>query len=227
MKTPFLTLLLLIAACGLRAAPIVVGLAGDSTVCDYPATVDQAGWGQYLGDHFDSGVVVANLAKGGRSTKTFLNEGLWKSLLARHPDVILIQFGHNDSHSPDHPEHTDPSGEYATILRQFVDQARAQGALPILVTPVQRRTKEDSLLPYVAAMKAVAREKQVGVIDLHQTSGELYARLGPQGTAALEKAGQDHTHFNRAGAAQITDLVVPDLLAQVPALKAHLKPKTP
>jgi len=77
---------------------LVVAIAGDSTVASYPADSKQQGWGRYLQDEFSSDVKVVNLAKGGRSAKTFLQEGLWDKLIEARPNIVLIQFGHNDSH---------------------------------------------------------------------------------------------------------------------------------
>jgi lysophospholipase L1-like esterase len=204
------------------AAPLVLGIAGDSTASHYPPASVQRGWGEFMQRYFDDTVVVANLAQSGRSTKTFLKEGWWDKLIKRKPDIVLIQFGHNDSHSPDHPEHTDPEGEYKTILIRFVQEARAAGADPVLVTPVQRRTATDSLIPYAQATIEVATAYQVKLIDLHALSGELYARLGKEGTAALEKPG-DRTHFNAYGAGQIADVVLRALLLVEPQLRSHLK----
>ena len=199
---------------------VVISIAGDSTVATNPDDSPQRGWGQYVQGYFDSGVAVHNFAKNGRSTKTFLSEGLWAELLASKPDLVLIQFGHNDSHSPTHPEHTDAGGDYKTYLARFVTEARAIGAEPILVTPVQRRGKEDSLLTYAQAMKEVARDLHVKLIDLHASSGALYASLGPEGVAPLERTG-DHTHFSELGARKIAALVIPPLIELAPALKSH------
>ena len=215
-----LVVLLAVRPFSRAAEPIVIGIAGDSTVADYAPGSPQRGWGQFLAGHFDSGVTVINLAKNGHSTKTFLSEGLWPELIAKKPDLILIQFGHNDSHTPDHPEHTDPQGDYKTLLTRFVAEARAAGATPILVTPVQRRTEVDSLLPYATAMAEVARDQKVTLIDLHALSGDLYRRLGPEKTEALAMP-KDKTHFSAAGARQICELVAPALIQAVPALQAH------
>ncbi len=214
-----------------RAGPqrlILIALAGDSTVATYPEEIAQKGWGQYLQGGFSDRVVVANFAAGGRSTKTFIAEGRWAKLLLSRPDFILIQFGHNDSHAPDHPEHTDPEGLYRTLLLRMVDEARAIGATPILVTPVQRRTAKDSLAVYADAMRRVARERQVPLVDLHRLSGELYARLGPVGTAALARSSDDSTHFNAQGARIVAGLVRGGVADAVPALRAFSSsPGTP
>ena len=83
--------------------PLRLAIIGDSTVCEYPPDNACRGWGHYIQDYFKDTVRVINLACSGRSTKTFINEGLWTKTLEEKPDFLLIQFGHNDSHSPDRP----------------------------------------------------------------------------------------------------------------------------
>jgi len=215
--------LLLLGITTTAQQPLRLVICGDSTVADYPETTHQRGWGQYIQGYFKDSVRVFNLAKNGRSTKTFLKEGLWAKALALKPDIILIQFGHNDSHDPKLPEATNAATDYPNYLRQFIDEARAAGATPILITPVQRRTKVDSLLPYVEAMKKVAAEKRVPLLDLHASSGRLYSELGEAETAKLEAAGSDHTHFNEAGAIAIAALVMKELPVLDPRLKPDLR----
>jgi lysophospholipase L1-like esterase len=214
---------LLFAPAGLAQAPLRVAICGDSTVAEYPDTTPQRGWGQYIQGHVKDSVRVFNLAKGGRSTKTFLNEGLWARALALKPDIILIQFGHNDSHDPKMPEATNAATDYPDYLRQFIEEARAAGAVPILITPVQRRTKVDTLIPYAEAMRKVAAEERAPLIDLHAASGHLCRELGEAETAKLEANGTDRTHFNEAGARAIAALVMKELPDLDPRLKKELK----
>jgi len=213
------------------AEPLRVVLAGDSTVCNYPATHPDRGWGQFIEERFKEGSVkVINLAAPGRSTKTFIKEGRWKQALADKPDFVLIQFGHNDSHSPDKPEATDAATEYKDNLGRYIDESRAIGATPILVTPMVRRTFEangkltDDLQRYADAMKGVANEKKVTVIDLHASSKELVEKLGPLESAKLANKKGDPTHFNEKGARAMAELVMKELGAAEPRLKANLKP---
>jgi len=211
------------AGSNVAPTPLRLAIAGDSTVAEYPATVPQRGWGQYIQDYFSGSVRVFNLAQGGRSTKTFLHGGLWGKLLALKPDIVLIQFGHNDSHDPKLPEATDAATDYSDYLRQFVDDVRGAGAIPILITPVQRRTKVDTLLPYAAAMRKVAAEKQAALIDLYVSSGKLYRDLGEAGAAELAANSTDATHFNEKGARAIAALVMKELLDLDPRLRNNLR----
>jgi len=209
-------------------APSIV-IIGDSTVCNWPLNdnLHREGWGMHIQEYFKSDLKVSNLAVSGRSTKTFISEGRWAKALQADPGVVLIQFGHNDSHAPTNPEATNAATDFRDYLRKYIDEARAQGAIPVLITPMCRRTPTDNLQPYADAMKAVAAEKKVALIDLHAASAKLYAQLGPEGVKALEAnlAGGDYdtTHFNAAGAKAMAKLVMDELPEDVPQLKAYLK----
>jgi len=210
-------------------AAIPVVIIGDSTVCEYAESRPDRGWGHFIAEHFRTGTItVTNLAKAGRSTKTFIKEGLWEKALATKPAYVLIQFGHNDSHAPDKPESTDAATTYRDFLRRYIDESRAISATPILVTPVARRTfsadgtLEDTLQPYADAMKEVAKEKSVPVIDLHASSKQLVAQLGPEKSAAMANKEGDKTHFNEQGARAMADLVMKELPTAAPSLKELL-----
>jgi lysophospholipase L1-like esterase len=227
-----LSLVAIFAAVAKSSGPskLTIGIIGDSTVCDYPAEHACRGWGQFIGEHFKDGVRVVNLAASGRSTKTFIAEGRWKRTLAEKPDVVLIQFGHNDSHAKERPEATDAATDYRHFLRRYVDESRAASAIPIFVTPMYRRTFDadgkltDILQPYADAMKAVAAEKKVALIDLHTSSGELFRRLGKEHCPELANAPTDFTHFNENGARAMAKLVMKDLPAAAPQLAEWLRP---
>jgi lysophospholipase L1-like esterase len=221
-------------ACGAEhsathVGPLRVIVIGDSTVCDFPAKNPCRGWGQYLQEHFKDSVKIINLAVSGRSTKTFIQEGRWKQALGRNPDYVLIQFGHNDSHGPDRPESTDAATVYKDYLCRYVDDCRAIGAKPILITPMHRRTfdgqgrLEDNLRPYATAMKEVAAEKKVALIDLHAMSGELFLSLGDVGSMTLASTAGDHTHFNEKGARAMAGLVLQMLPKVMPDLAKEMR----
>ncbi len=141
------------------------------------------------------------------------------------PQYVLIQFGHNDSHDPAKPEATDASTTYKEYLRRYVDESRAAGAKPVLITPMCRRTftadgkLTDALLPYANAMKEVALEKKVPLVDLHATSAQLFKKLGQSGSDALANAPGDNTHFNEKGARAMATLVMEQLPLVEPPLK--------
>lgn len=204
-------------------------IIGDSTVCDWPENDVRRGWGQFIQDYFTKSMVVFNKARSGRSTKTFISEGLWKEVLAMKPDYILIQFGHNDSHDPQNPESTNAQTDYQEYLRQYIDEARQIGAIPVLVTPMYRRKFDsagriqDNLLPYAEAMKKVAEEKNVPLVDLNSASEKLYLELGPKGVLDLANSPNDPTHFNQKGAKIMAELVMKQLPQVEGSLKKYLK----
>ena len=214
-----------VAGAGLRIA-----IVGDSTVCDYPAASPCRGWGQFVQERFQSSVAVTNLACSGRSTKTFRKEGRWRNTLAAKPDFVLIQFGHNDSHGAGRPEATDAAGDFREYLRQYVDEARAAGATPILVTPMCRRNfgadgkLQDILAPYAEAMKAVAAEKKAPVIDLYAASVRLTESMGPARAPEFASTDKDRTHFNEKGARAMAEIVLKELPRAEPRLGARMRP---
>src|ERR1700729_2045488 len=114
-------------------AAVKIVLVGDSTVND------QGGWGTGFRSSLSPEVQVANLALNGRSSKSFRDEGAWAPALAAKPDYILIQFGHNDSPGKGLERETDPQTTYRANLARYVDEARAAGAKPVLVTSIVRR----------------------------------------------------------------------------------------
>lgn len=209
--------------------PITIYLAGDSTVSDYSSSLaPRAGWGQVLAKYFDNQVVVKNEAIPSRSSKSFIDEGRLDSILNQieKGDYLFIQFGHNDEKIKDPNRYTEPYSTYKNYLKQYIDGARSKQAIPVLVTPVERRyfTEEGMLSRthsnYPAAMKELGLEEHVPVIDLTAKSHALFQKLGPEKTKdvflwmdAKENKNypngvQDNTHFQEAGAKLIARLVI-------------------
>lgn len=210
------------------AEPLRMVIIGDSTVCEYPESSPSRGWGHYIQEYFKEDIKVVNLAASGRSTKTFIAEGRWKKALAEKPAYVLIQFGHNDSHPAERPEATDAATTFPEFLRRYIDEARAAGAIPVLVTPMVRRLFEgdhlrDELQPYAAAMQKVAAGKKVPIVNLHDSSKQLVEKLGEAKSAEFANAPADRTHFNAKGAKAMAELVMHELPTAEPSLKAHLK----
>src|SRR5580693_5158220 len=150
----------------ISSAAVKIVLVGDSTVND------QGGWGKGFSGSFNGQVQVINLAPNGRSSKSFRDEGAWAPALEAKPDYVLIQFGHNDQPGKGPERETDPRTTYREFMARYVDEARAIGAKPILVTPLTRRhfgpegKIVSDLGPYAEAVKALAQDKEVPVIDL-------------------------------------------------------------
>jgi len=228
-------LLALLAACApsrsVAATPPRILLIGDSTVASYekppPDRPDLTGWGQVFQELFVPGVTVLNRAQSGASSKSFVASGLWKKALAEGVDYVFIQFGHNDQ--PGKAERsTDAAGDFRDYLRQYIDEARAQHIHPVLVTSVARRVFADgravtSLTPYAEAMKAVAKERGVPLVDLHAASFALYNRLGDAASAEYTASAADRTHFSRRGGRAMARLVADALPAAVPELRPFLR----
>jgi len=207
--------------------PTRIALIGDSTVAD------QSGWGPAFARRLSDGVECRNFALGGRSSKSYYEKGPWKQVLASKPDYILIQFGHNDQPGKGPDRETDPKTTYPQFLTRFIDEARAAGAAPILVTSMTRRrfSREGRIIsdlgPYVEAVKRLGKERNVQVIDLHARSIAFLNELGPQKAEVLNPTGKggapDRTHLTPKGAAMMADLVVHELVQVVPTLKRDVK----
>ena len=186
-------------------------------MASYPPDRPVYGWGQVLPEFFSQDVKIINRARSGRSSGSFLREGLWDRALAEKPDYILIQFGHNDCPGKG-DRYSDPDSTFQDHLRRYVRDSRAVGATPILVTPMTRRqfTAEGKiktiLRPYAEAMIKVSKQENVVVIDLHAKSVELFERLGEAGSADLSAdQGRDRTHFSAKGARAMAHLIVEGL----------------
>lgn len=206
---------------------LAIALIGDSTVCDYPESSPRRGWGQMLPELLGPRTEIINLAKGGASTKSFPRER-WASILVRQPDLVLIQFGHNDMKKGKPDRYTAPDGVYAQTLREWIAQASEAGIQPVLVTPVRRRTfthgkPTTELAPYAQAMKTVAAQTQVPVVDLYSLSGEFYETKGEEATTDItvnkprkpsSDNHQDRTHLTKAGARQMAELVLAEMKRQ-------------
>lgn len=227
-----LAALLVAALPGFAAADekkIRVAMVGDSTMASYPNPPkdrpDLHGWGQVFGDSFSDRVEILNHAASGRSTKSFIAEKRWDKVLEAKPDYVFIQFGHNDQKD----KTLGPEDGYREYLIRYIEEARKAGIKPILVTPVARRTFDKdgkpttSLTPFADATKKVAKDKGVPVIDLHQLSFDLYAKLGDSGSADFSPSEADRTHFSKKGAKAVAGLVAKALPDAVPELKDVLK----
>jgi len=180
-----------------------------------------------------SDVELHNLARGGRSSKSFYDEGIWAECLKLKPNYILIQFGHNDEPGKGAARETDAKTTYYENMKRYVAEARAAGAKPILVTSLTRRQFRDdgkihsSLIPYVDSVKRVATEENVQLLDLHARSIEYFEPLGAEGwhhLSSIKEDGKwDATHLNPAGSRAVATLVRDELKKVVPELAMHFK----
>lgn len=228
-----------------------VYLIGDSTMADYSGDYEPGkdymkvrypvtGWGQVFQSFMVSdsihkvknliktdSAVVDNRAKGGRSTRTFFQEGRWRSVFdsLKKEDLVLMQFGHNDAAESKTERYVNIEG-YKEFLRLFVSQTREKGAIPIILTPVARNYPwKDGKLQnvhgeYDKAPKDVANELDVMLIDLNQKSLDYFTKMGepfvtenyfmnlpPNIYEAYPDGQNDNTHFQPKGATEIARLV--------------------
>lgn len=227
------------------AAPVALWMIGDSTMADKPdpAGNPERGWGQALPRFLDPTVVVRNHAVNGRSTRSFLAEGRWDAVRTRlrAGDYVVVQFGHNDAKVEDPARHADAEGAYRRNLERFVDEARARGATPVLATPiVRRRFDADGVLrdthgAYPGVVRAVARARDVPLLDLERLTRALVQRAGPERSKALyvwvaprqfprhPAARQDDTHLSPAGADSVARLAARALRDAGLPLGAHVR----
>ncbi len=174
---------------------------------------------------FKAGVAVANHAESGESLKSFLGAKRFDKILntMKTGDYLFIQFGHNDQ--KDKSPNAGAFTTYKTNLVRFISEARQHGGLPVLVTSMERKAgvTNDTLGDFPAAVRLVAREENVPLIDLHSMSKVLYAALGP----SLSKAFQDATHHNNYGSYELAKCIVAGIRANKLGLARFLADDVP
>ena len=214
-----------------------VHLMGDSTMAekDLPKAGEERGWGMMLQNFLNpEEVKVINYAQNGRSTKSFIDLGLWDKVYAaiQPGDYVFIQFGHNDAKADDPARYAAAWGAYQDNLRLFVDGVREKGGTPVLLTPVARRWfKEGGLdrnchTDYPAAMKAVAAEKNVVLLDVTTPTLDWIEGLGDEASKAyfmISTGKNDNTHLVPAGARKVTEIVCGLIKEQIPELAKSLQ----
>ena len=189
-----------------------VYLLGDSTVCDQPREPFSS-WGQMLTRFFQPGIAIANHAESGESLKSSLGaRRLDKVLSLMKPgDYLFIQYGHNDQ--KEKGEGVGAFTTYKADLKRFVAEARKRGGIPVLVTSMNRRNFGadgkifSTLGDYPEAVRQLATEDNVPLIDLHAMSQAFYEALGPEKSALAFKDG-DGTHHNNYGSYELAKCIV-------------------
>lgn len=206
---------------------ITVYLIGDSTMANKKTnTFPETGWGMPFQYYFDTTVTVDNRAKNGASTRTFMEEGRWRSVMQalKAGDYVFIQFGHNDE-VPTKKSYTTPQ-QFKENLLKFVQDARSKNAIPILITPVARRQFDSAgnvvnTHPiYSDLVIEVASANNVPLLNLDSMSSALLKQLGPEKSKFLwinlakgenphyPNGRVDNTHFNELGARKMAELVL-------------------
>ncbi|MEZ5426826.1 MAG: rhamnogalacturonan acetylesterase [Pyrinomonadaceae bacterium] len=205
-----------------------VFLLGDSTVCDQPRE-PYASWGQMVTRFFRPTVAIANHAESGESLRSsFGAKRLDKVLsLIKPGDYLLIQYGHNDE--KEKGEGVGAMTTYKASLKKFVEETRRKGGVPVLITPMHRRTFDgnekitNSHGDYPEAVRQVAREEKVALIDLTDLSKDFYEALGRERSGAAFKEG-DGTHHNNYGAYELAKMIAAEIKKQnLPLAKFLIK----
>lgn len=222
----------------------VIFMIGDSTMAtkNLAGQNPERGWGHMLPGFLNDSITVENHAKNGASSKSFITEGRWDKVIERiRPgDYLFIQFGHNDA--PHKGERaTVAGGSYDDNLRRFIREARAKGGKPVLFTSIVRRKfGEDSILvdthgAYIQAVKNVAAEQNVPLVDMNALSHDFVQNLGVDkskeyfmhvapGTVPLCPKGKtDDTHLNVKGARALASIAVDAIAKAVPELARYVR----
>ncbi len=215
-------------------------IAGDSTVVDQTKE-PWAAWGQMLPVFLNSRISVANEAESGETIRSFVSEGRLAKLMStiRAGDYLMIQFGHNDQKPGQ--GYVPAATDFKTYLLQYIREARAHGATPILVTPMNRRDfgADGTIVPtlgdYPQAMREVAAQQDVDLIDLNALSKTLFEAMGEAGTLhafvhfpANSFPDQpvelkDNTHFTSYGAYELARAIVQTIRVQKLPLERYLR----
>jgi lysophospholipase L1-like esterase len=240
--------ILVCCAFSFKSKVTTIYLIGDSTVADYSLEENyqtkkfpQVGWGQVFQPFFhkDSLKMVKSIlgsskevkiddrAKGGRSTRTFFQEGRWASVYnsLQKGDVVMMQFGHNDASVEKTERYVNIEG-YKEFLRLFITQTKEKGAIPIVLTPVARNYPwKDGRLTnvhgeYPQAALDVAKELNAKYIDLNELSMNFFSAKGqeyvtanyfmnfePGKYPAFPDGQKDNTHFQVNGGKEVARLV--------------------
>lgn len=227
-----------------QKAPIIVYLAGDSTLAEKRAEKrPETGWGEFLQKYFDAGKVkIENHAQNGRSTRTFIAENRWQAIVdkLKAGDYVFIQFGHNDQSKEKVDRYTPPE-DFKKNLARMVGDVRAKNANPILLTPVVRRRFDragkfyDAHGQYPDLTRSAAKEQKVPLIEMHRASEKLLVGYGAENSKKLflilQKGDSpnypggldDNTHFSPLGAEEMAKLAVTGIRETKISLRKYLK----
>jgi len=202
-------------------------IIGDSTVNN--SGEGMQGWGNVIDQHFDTTKIhIVNRARGGRSSRTFLTEGLWEQILSeiRPGDFVLMQFGHNDGGPVDKEKYrgslkgigeevqeitVEATGKKETVhtfgwyMRKYVADTKTKGAVSIVLSPVPRNIWKDGKVErasgdYGLWAREIAASGGAFFVDLNEITAAHYEKDGQQKVGAEYFTTKDHTHTSAAGA---------------------------
>lgn len=221
---------------------ITIYTIGDSTMADKKQEVyPETGWGQVFSEYFNENVTIENHAVNGRSSKSFIDEGRWETVLdsLNEGDYVFIQFGHNDEKQYDSTRYTTPYGTYPENLEKFVTESREKGAKPVLFTSIVRRKFDETGNlksthgDYPEAVRKVAERLDVPLIDLQQITKEWVNSLGDESSKEMylwtgpdenfPEGKKDDTHLSEEGAKKVAQLALAESKRKNLAFTRHLK----
>ena len=243
MKINLIVLLLIATSC--MAQKTTIYTIGDSTMANKknPETNPEYGWAQVLPQFFNEKTIIDNRAVNGRSSRSFIGEGRWDSIIKtlKKGDFVFIQFGHNDQKFKAPSRYTNSHTGYRHNLIKFVEETREKGAIPILISSIVRRnfnehgTLIDTHNEYPLETRLVALEYKVPFVDLQYLTEVLEMSYGVEGSKKLhlhfeagenpyyENGKHDNTHLSKLGATEIAKLAVSELKKKVPGLSEFIK----
>lgn len=231
-----------------KPRPVHIFMAGDSTMADKVLVKEvfdsvagvkvqenflERGWGQLLPEFINDKAIVKNMAQNGKSTKSFVEQGLWTQIVDKlqKGDFVILQFGHNDSSLSKGERYTNPV-QFRLNFTAFIQEVKAKGAIPVLCTPVARRKfdKDSVLVPthgvYPDIIRKVAETYKVTMVDMEkltshwlksegvEKSNQYFHKFPPGVSKLYPKGLDDNTHFNEAGARIVARLFVEGIKAQ-------------
>lgn len=220
-------------------------LIGDSTMAtkENPDRNPEHGWGQVLPQFLTSGIEIQNHAVNGRSSKSFRTEGRWDKVekQLKKGDFVIIQFGHNDQKIKDSTKFTNPYTQYRANLERYVNEARAKGAIPVLMTSIVRRNfNENGVLidthkEYPLVVRMVANDLKVPFVDMQLLTEQMEIAYGPENSKKLHlyykegedpyypKGKEDDTHLSKLGAETVAKLAAKNLKTLKIGLEKYIK----
>lgn len=215
-------------------------LAGNSTVTDQE-NEPWASWGQMFPNFLKPEIVVANYAESGETLLAFKREKRLQKILSQMQpgDYLLMEFAHNDQKPGGN--HLDAMTTYKDELKYYMSEARKKGGKPVLVTSTNRRRFDEkdkiinTLEEFPEAMRQLAKEENVPLIDLNAMSKAFYEALGPELSKKAfvhypantypgqDKPLADDTHFNPYGAYELAKCVTEGIRKNIPELAKYIR----
>ena len=203
------------AICAIEIVPVnvpTVFLLGDSTICDQPREPYNS-WGQMLPRFFKPEIAIANHAESGESVKSSLGAKRFEKVfsLMKAGDYLFLQFGHNDQ--KEKGEGIGAFTSYKSDLKKIVNEVKKRGGIPVLVTSTNRRNFDEkgnvfnTLGDYPEAVRQLAQEEKIALLDLQAMSKIFYEALGAENSKLAFKDG-DGTHHSNYGSYELAKCIV-------------------